>query len=93
MAYLSQRPFIQNSTLRDNITFGLATRAITGGGVGAGAGAVTGAGSGLGPGPGQEAGAGDGIGGRYQRVLEECALLPDLQVRLWPAYLTRPRTT
>ena len=45
VAYVSQRPFIQNSTLQANITFGL---------------------------PYDEE--------KYQKTLDQCALLPDLKV-------------
>jgi ATP-binding cassette subfamily C (CFTR/MRP) protein 1 len=47
IAYMGQRPFIQNTTLRENITFGL---------------------------PFDKE--------KYHRALYECALLPDLKVRV-----------
>jgi len=59
VAYLAQRPFIQNSTLKDNIIFGHDEQVEEGG---------------------RQSTVEGGKGGRYQRVLEECALLPDLKV-------------
>ena len=58
VAYLAQRPFIQNSTLKDNIVFGHDEQQQVE----------------------EEEGGKGGKGGRYERVLEECALLPDLKV-------------